>query len=110
MAAARAISSTVNNFGPFFRNLYFLKILKILIILILIYKIVILAIQFVLSDEFSHLRLEQRQSLLHEGAGARALTARVEIVFDNSDGRFPVGHVFYWRRAEIFVEKYISQL
>ncbi|KRZ34969.1 Structural maintenance of chromosomes protein 3 [Trichinella pseudospiralis] len=47
------------------------------------------AIQFVLSDEFSHLRVEQRQSLLHEGTGPRVLQAFVEIVFDNSDSRLP---------------------
>uniref|UniRef100_A0A5S6QPM7 Structural maintenance of chromosomes protein n=1 Tax=Trichuris muris TaxID=70415 RepID=A0A5S6QPM7_TRIMR len=47
------------------------------------------AIQFVLSDEFSHLRTEQRQSLLHEGTGPRVLQAYVEIVFDNSDARLP---------------------
>lgn len=49
-----------------------------------------LAIQFVLSDEFSHLRPEQRQALLHEGTGPRVMTAYVEIIFDNSDGRIPV--------------------
>lgn len=48
------------------------------------------AIQFVLSDEFSHLRADQRQSLLHEGTGPRSLQAFVEIVFDNSDNRLPV--------------------
>uniref|UniRef100_A0A2L2YJK5 Structural maintenance of chromosomes protein 3 n=1 Tax=Parasteatoda tepidariorum TaxID=114398 RepID=A0A2L2YJK5_PARTP len=48
------------------------------------------AIQFVLSDEFSHLRPEQRQGLLHEGTGPRVLNAYVEIIFDNSDGRLPL--------------------
>ncbi|XP_018019666.1 structural maintenance of chromosomes protein 3 isoform X1 [Hyalella azteca] len=48
------------------------------------------AIQFVLSDEFSHLRAEQRQALLHEGTGPRVITAFVEIIFDNSDGRIPI--------------------
>lgn len=48
------------------------------------------AIQFVLSDEFSHLRPEQRQALLHEGTGPRVVTAYVEIIFDNSDNRLPV--------------------
>lgn len=50
----------------------------------------ILAIQFVLSDEFSHLRPEQRQALLHEGTGPRVVTAYVEIIFDNTDNRLPV--------------------
>ncbi|XP_071947976.1 structural maintenance of chromosomes protein 3-like [Antedon mediterranea] len=48
------------------------------------------AIQFVLSDEFSNLRPEQRQSLLHEGTGPRVISAYVEIVFDNSDNRLPI--------------------
>ncbi|KAM7284567.1 structural maintenance of chromosomes protein 3 [Ixodes scapularis] len=48
------------------------------------------AIQFVLSDEFSHLRPEQRQALLHEGTGPRAHIAYVEIIFDNADNRLPV--------------------
>ncbi|CAM9132775.1 unnamed protein product, partial [Lampetra fluviatilis] len=48
------------------------------------------AIQFVLSDEFSHLRPEQRQALLHEGTGPRVISAFVEVVFDNSDNRLPI--------------------
>ncbi|XP_070387462.1 structural maintenance of chromosomes protein 3 isoform X2 [Dermacentor albipictus] len=52
--------------------------------------IFVAAIQFVLSDEFSHLRPEQRQALLHEGTGPRVLNAFVEIIFDNSDNRLPV--------------------
>lgn len=48
------------------------------------------AIQFVLSDEFSHLRPEQRQALLHEGTGPRVLNAFVEIIFDNLDNRLPI--------------------
>lgn len=52
--------------------------------------LIIIAIQFVLSDEFSHLRPEQRQALLHEGTGPRVVTAYVEIIFDNTDNRLPV--------------------
>ncbi|ESO00959.1 hypothetical protein HELRODRAFT_157320 [Helobdella robusta] len=48
------------------------------------------AIQFVLSDEFSHLREDQRQALLHEGTGPRVISAFVEIIFDNSDNRIPI--------------------
>ena len=51
-----------------------------------------LAIQFVLSDEFSHLREEQRQALLHESTGPRVISAYVEIIFDNSDNRILVSH------------------
>jgi len=52
------------------------------------------AIQFVLSDEFSHMREEQRQALLHEGTGPRVISAFVEIIFDNSDNRIPVSISF----------------
>lgn len=52
----------------------------------------VLAIQFVLSDEFSHLREEQRQALLHEGTGPRVISAFVEIIFDNSDNRIPASN------------------
>lgn len=55
-----------------------------------------------LSDEFSHLRPEQRQALLHEGTGPRIVTAYVEIVFDNSDGRVPV------EQEEIFLRRVIG--
>ncbi|XP_065176862.1 structural maintenance of chromosomes protein 3-like [Sycon ciliatum] len=48
------------------------------------------AIQFVLSDEFNNLRPEQRQQLLHEGPGPRVVSAFVEIIFDNTEGRLPV--------------------
>ena len=75
------------------------------------------AIRFVLSDQHGNLRAEERQHLLHvrmnmkfaswfafwkgamwlllpqEGAGSRLMSAFVEIVFDNSDGRIPVSHV-----------------
>ncbi|XP_062536383.1 structural maintenance of chromosomes protein 3 [Armigeres subalbatus] len=60
------------------------------------------AIQFVLSDEFTHLRPEQRQALLHEGTGARAMSAYVEIIFDNSDNRVPID------KEEIFLRRVIG--
>ena len=34
---------------------------------------------------------EERQALLHEGAGAATISAFVEMTFDNSDNRFPTG-------------------
>lgn len=43
-----------------------------------------------LSDEFTHLRAEERQQLLHEGTGDRVVNAYVEIIFDNTDKRVPV--------------------
>ncbi|GMS87806.1 hypothetical protein PENTCL1PPCAC_9981, partial [Pristionchus entomophagus] len=45
------------------------------------------AVQFVLSDDFAHLKSDAKIGLLHEGTGARAQSARVEIIFDNSDRR-----------------------
>lgn len=43
-----------------------------------------------LSDEFTHLRPDARQQLLHEGTGDRVMSAYVEIIFDNTDNRVPV--------------------
>ncbi|KAJ8921587.1 hypothetical protein NQ315_010492 [Exocentrus adspersus] len=60
------------------------------------------AIQFVLSDEYSHLRPEQRQSLLHEGTGPRVVSAYVEIIFDNSDARVPI------EQEEIYLRRVIG--
>ncbi|WKX98062.1 hypothetical protein Q1695_013617 [Nippostrongylus brasiliensis] len=62
------------------------------------------AIQFVLSDEFSHLRLEQRMGVLHEGTGPRINTARVEIIFDNTDRRIPAVEA-----AEVRVVRQVGQ-
>lgn len=45
------------------------------------------AIRFVLSDSYTHMSREERMSLIHEGT---SMSASVEIIFDNSDGRFPV--------------------
>ncbi|KAJ1999898.1 Structural maintenance of chromosomes protein 3 [Coemansia thaxteri] len=49
------------------------------------------AVRFVLSDAYTSLGREERQALLHEGAGSSAMSAYVEVVFDNSDNRFPTG-------------------
>lgn len=49
------------------------------------------AVQFVLlTPKFVNLRQEERQALLHEGAGSTAVNAFCELVFDNSDGRLSV--------------------
>src|SRR4051812_32451074 len=48
------------------------------------------AIQFVLSDKFAGMRSEERAKLLYEGAGREIMAASVEIIFDNSDNRFPI--------------------
>ena len=48
------------------------------------------AIQFVLSDEYTNLKEEDRIALLHEGSGPKVMSGFVEIIFDNSDGRLPI--------------------
>lgn len=35
---------------------------------------------------------EERQALLHEGSGSAVMSAYVEVIFDNSDDRFPTGN------------------
>ena len=63
------------------------------------------AIEFVLSEEFSNLRPEQRASLLYAGssgtsADVRAINGYVELLVDNQSGRFPVqGTEFNLRRT-----------
>ena len=49
------------------------------------------AIRFVLSDDYTQLARDERAALLHEGSGSAVQTAYVEIIFDNSDERFPTG-------------------
>lgn len=49
------------------------------------------AIRFVLSDAYTQMGREERQALLHEGSGSAVMSAYVEIIFDNEDGRFPTG-------------------
>lgn len=59
------------------------------------------AIRFVLSDAYSHMTREERQGLIHEGSGT-VMSAFVEIVFDNTDRRFPI------QRDEIAVRRTIG--
>lgn len=49
------------------------------------------AIRFVLSDAYTQMGREERQALLHEGAGSAVMSAYVELIFDNHDERFPTG-------------------
>ena len=49
------------------------------------------AIRFVLGDAYQNMTREERAALLHEGAGSAVMSAYVEIIFDNSDERFPTG-------------------
>ena len=58
-----------------------------------------------LSDEFSHLRPDQRQQLLHEGPGQRTMIAYVEIIFDNSDNRLPIDEPTVTLRRQIGLKK-----
>ncbi|PKI85465.1 Smc3p [Malassezia vespertilionis] len=60
------------------------------------------AIRFVLSDAYTLLSREERHALLYDASGATSttLSAYVEIVFDNSDARFPLsGDEVVLRRA-----------
>ena len=64
------------------------------------------AIRFVLSDAYTSMSREERVSLLHEGVSdAATLSAFVEIVFDNSDNRFPTGHEEVVLRRTIGLKK-----
>ncbi|KAF7338458.1 Structural maintenance of chromosomes protein [Mycena venus] len=64
------------------------------------------AIRFVLSDAYTSMSKEERQALLHEGVSVTStLSAYVEIVFDNSDNRFPTGHDEVILRRTIGVKK-----
>ena len=46
------------------------------------------AIQFVLSDKYTS--ASDREKLLYEGAGREIIAATVELIFDNTDTRFPL--------------------
>lgn len=64
------------------------------------------AIRFgLLTTRFANLRTEDRQALLHEGSGKHVMSAYVEIVFDNSDGRLPVDTEEVVLRRTIGVKK-----
>ncbi|RAW43492.1 Structural maintenance of chromosomes protein 3 [Phytophthora cactorum] len=64
------------------------------------------AIRFgLLTSRFANLRPEERQALLHEGSGKHVMSAYVEIVFDNSDGRLPVDDTEVTLRRTIGVKK-----
>lgn len=91
------ICSLFQNINAFQFFIFFLAFHTYLFICAYInFEIIFAAIQFVLSDEFSHLRPEQRQALLHEGTGPRVLNAYVEIIFDNSDNRLPVSILLFF--------------
>lgn len=66
------------------------------------------AILFVVSDAYANLRRDVRQKLLHEGTAGNLdsapgiAAAYVELVFDNSDGRFPLD------RTEISIRRVIG--
>jgi len=49
------------------------------------------AIRFVLSNDYSHLRHEERQGLIHQGSvGNSIMSASVEIVFHDPEGKIPL--------------------
>ncbi|KAJ3323468.1 Structural maintenance of chromosomes protein 3 [Boothiomyces sp. JEL0866] len=63
------------------------------------------AIRFVLGDAYSNMTREERQALLHEGAGQTTISAYVEVIFDNSDNRFPTGNKDVILRRTIGLKK-----
>lgn len=63
------------------------------------------AIRFVLSDAYTQLSREERQALLHEGSGSAVMSAYVEVIFDNSDDRFPTGNKEVVLRRTISLKK-----
>ncbi|KOS16980.1 Chromosome segregation protein sudA [Escovopsis weberi] len=63
------------------------------------------AIRFVLSDAYTQMSREERQGLLHEGSGSAVMSAYVEIIFDNSDERFPTGNKEVVLRRTIGLKK-----
>ncbi|KAI5361856.1 Putative structural maintenance of chromosomes protein [Septoria linicola] len=62
------------------------------------------AIRFVLSDKYTQLGREERQGLLHEGTGSAVMSAYVELIFDNSDERIPIGG-----NADVILRRTIGQ-
>ncbi|KAB8360687.1 hypothetical protein FH972_024423 [Carpinus fangiana] len=63
------------------------------------------AIRFVLSDAYTQMGREERQALLHEGSGSAVMSAYVEVIFDNSDDRFPTGNKELILRRTIGLKK-----
>nr|WJN25093.1 cohesin complex subunit [Tranzscheliella williamsii] len=65
------------------------------------------AIRFVLSDAYTSMSREERQSLLHDSSSSTSatLSAFVEIVFDNSDNRFPTNGTEVILRRTIGLKK-----
>ncbi|KHN99471.1 RecF/RecN/SMC [Metarhizium album ARSEF 1941] len=63
------------------------------------------AMRFVLSDAYTQMSREERQGLLHEGSGSAVMSAYVEIIFDNSDDRFPTGNKEVVLRRTIGLKK-----
>jgi structural maintenance of chromosome 3 (chondroitin sulfate proteoglycan 6) len=59
----------------------------------------------VLSDAYTQMGREERQALLHEGSGSAVMSAYVEIIFDNTDGRFPTGKNELYLRRTIGLKK-----
>lgn len=63
------------------------------------------AIRFVLSDAYTQMNREERQALLHEGSGSAVTSAYVEVIFDNTDDRFPTGNKEVILRRTISLKK-----
>ncbi|KAJ5066087.1 structural maintenance of chromosomes protein [Anaeramoeba ignava] len=63
------------------------------------------AIRFVICDLFHQMNQIEKNDLLHEGAGYSAVSAYVEIVFDNKDRRFPIDLDEFSLRRSIDLKK-----
>ncbi|SCV71055.1 BQ2448_3817 [Microbotryum intermedium] len=73
------------------------------------------AIRFVLSDAYTSLSREERQTLLHDGSnggagGGATMSAFVEVEFNNADGRFPTNKPTLLLRRTIGLKKDEYQL
>ncbi|XJO75499.1 hypothetical protein BDV3_006173 [Batrachochytrium dendrobatidis] len=63
------------------------------------------AIRFVLGDAYGNMTREERQALLHARTGPATISAFVQIIFDNTDNRFPTGKPEVTLRRTIGLKK-----
>jgi len=63
------------------------------------------ALEFVLSSKYDLLRTEQRKQLLHDAGQSGVVSAFVEVIFDNADGRFPINETLVSIKRTIGAKK-----
>lgn len=68
------------------------------------------AIRFVLSDDYSNLKREERQGLIHQGSGGSVMSASVEIVFHDPEHKMilPSGVVPRENNDEICIRRTVG--